>query len=94
MAGKLDRISPSKETPRAQIRPRNEKPAPKSTQYSAVLPVVDSPKPPPSVADQAKAHSDRERLEREFNKAANGGKSRRRKSKKSPKKTKKRRHSK
>jgi hypothetical protein len=89
MAGKLDLPDPKNETPRPQIRQRNEKPAPKSTQYSAVLPVADSPKPPPSVADQAEAHSNRERLEREFNKAARGGKSRRRKTKKS-KKTKRR----
>jgi hypothetical protein len=87
MAGKLDRISPSKETPRAQIRPRNEKPAPKSTQYSAVLPVVDSPKPLPSVADQAVAQSMQEEFEKKMGKS--GGKSRRRKSKKS-KKTKRR----
>ena len=92
MAGTLEPLSPSKTTPKAQIRPRNENPAPKSTQYSPVLPVDDSPRPPPSVANQAKANSDRERLEREFNKAAKGGKSRRRKSKKS-KKT-KRRHQK
>lgn len=87
MAGKLDLPSPRKETPRPQIRLRN--PPPKSTQYSAVLPVVDSPKPPPSVADQAEAHSNRERLERQFNEAARGGQSRRRKSKKT-KKTKRR----
>ena len=87
MAGKLDRISPSKETPRAQIRPRNEKPAPKSTQYSAVLPVVDSPKPLPSVADQAVAQSMQEEFEKKMGKS--GGKSRRRKSNKS-KKTKRR----
>jgi len=87
MAGKLDPMSPSKQTPRAQIRLRNEKPAPKSTQYSAVLPVVDSPKPPPSVADQAVAQSMQEDFEKKMGKS--GGKSRRRKSKKS-KKTKRR----
>lgn len=87
MAGKLEPMSPSKQTPKAQIRPRNEKPAPKSTQYSAVLPVVDSPKPPPSVADQAVAQSMQEDFEKKMGKS--GGKSRRRKSKKS-KKTKRR----
>jgi len=90
MAGTLERISPSKETPRAQIRPRNEKPAPKSTQYSAVLPVIDSPKPPPSMADQAVAQSMQEDFEKKMGKT--GGKSRRRKLKRS-KKT-KRRHQK
>lgn len=86
MAGTLEPVPKGFMTPKDQTVGYKKS---TSTGYSDARSVKGSPKPPPSVADQAKAQSDRERLEREFNKAANGGKSRRRKSKKS-KKTKRR----
>ena len=86
MAGKLDLPSPSKETPRPQIRRRD--PPPKSTGYSPVLEVPDSPADTRTTEEKAKAQS----LQEDFDKKmlrASGRKSRRRKSKKS-KKTKRR----